>query len=413
MRFAFFKVGELQGSLRHVNALFEYLKGKGVEFREIELDPQNVQKAVQELQEFRPIFTMDVNATGIIIGEQEGKKVPIYDLFGFVHFSLFTEEPLLHFPNLYGLDQNRNMIGIVTDIKYVDSLRTLGIDNITYVTPFLDFSVFPEPPPEKDIDIAFLGPVMDPQIVLSKVQENLPENIMPVFVETGEYMFRNPEVHVLTALNYILSLFNPQVQQDFENWRKENPEAYMRLLNDISIYATMRKRWYLLNFLEGINLKVVGEVQGELKEDHEQIKVNSYEELLEIYGRSYLTVMSFPHTVPTGIGFTPLEVAAMGSAPMIDFRGTLTGFLTPDQEVITYMPLDRADIEEKILYYLDNLEEAKGIGERARNAVVERYRVDDRADFLLNMMRDIVRQAEQAVQQAQGGEKQEEIKDQG
>ena len=400
MRLAFFKVGEIQGSLKHVNALIEYLKERGVEFKEIELDPKNVQKAVEELQEFRPAFTMDLNATGIIIGEQEGKKTPLYDIFGFVHFSFFTEDPLLHFPNLYGL-QHRNLIALITDIRYADSLRMLGIENISYLTPFLDFSLFPQPQGERDIDIAFLGPVIDPQIIVDSVQKNLPESIFPLFIEAGEFMFRNPEVNSITALNYVLGLFNPQLQQEFEKWRKENEEAFLRLLNDTAIYATMRKRWYLINFLEGINLKVVGEYQGELKEDHENIKVNSYEELLDIYGRSYITVMSFPHTVPSGIGFTPLEVSAMGSAPMIDYRGTLPGFLTPGEEVIPYMPLDRADIEEKVLYYLDNLEEAKEIGEKARNAVVERYRVDDRGEFLYNMMKDIVSQAQQQAQAQQ------------
>lgn len=406
MRVAFFKVGELQGNLKHLNALFEYLQGRGVEFKEIELDPQNVQKAVDELQEFRPAFTMDVNATGIIIGEQDGKKIPLYDLFGFVHFSIFTEEPLLHFPNLYGIEQHRNLIAIVTDIKYVDSLKMMGVENISYVTPFLDFSVFPQSPEERDIEIAFLGPVIDPQIIINSVQKNLPENIFPLFIETGEYMFRNPEVNVLTAINYIVGLFNPQVQQEFFDWKEKNEEAYLRMLNDISIYATMRKRWYLINFLDGINLKIVGEYQGELREDHEHVKINSYEELLDIYGRSNITVMSFPHTVPSGIGFTPLEVSAMGSAPMIDFRGTLPGFLAPGEEVITYMPLDRADIEEKVLYYLENPQEAREIGERARNAVVDRFRVDDRGEFILGLMRDIVAQA-QAQAKTEAKEKQE------
>ncbi len=394
MKLAFFKVGELQGNLKHINALLDYLKNRGVELREIELDPQNVQRAVEELQEFRPAFTMDINATGIITGESEGKRTPIYDIFGFVHFSIFTEEPLLHFPNLQGVDRHRNLIAIVTDIKYVDSLRLMKVDNVSYVTPFLDFSNFPNPPEEKDIDISFLGPIIDPQIIINSVQQNLPESIFPLFIETGEYMFRNPEVNVLTAINYILGLFNPQVQQDFTSWKEKNEEAYLRMLNDIAIYATMRKRWYLINFLDGINLKIIGEYQGELKEDHENIKINSYEELLDIYGRTYLTVISFPHTVPSGIGFTPLEVSAMGSAPMVDFRGTLPGFLHPEEEVIPYMPLDRADIEEKVLYYLDNLEEAREIGERARKAVVDRYRVDDRGEFIFNMMQEIMSQAQ-------------------
>ncbi len=400
MKLAFFKVGELQGSLKNLNALFEYLKGRGVEFREIELDPNNVQKAVEELQEFRPAFTMDVNATGIIFGEQEGKRVPLYDIFGFVHFSIFTEDPLLHFPNLMGVEGHRNLVALVTDIKYVDSLRMLGVENVSYITPFLDFSLFPKPAEERDIEIAFLGPVIDPQIIVNTVSQNLPENIFPLFIETGEFMFRNPEVHVLTAFNYILSIFNPQIQQEFNQWREKNAEAFLRMLNDISIYATMRKRWYLVNFLEGIDLKIVGEFQGELREDHQQITINAYEDLFDVYGRTKITIMSFPHTVPSGIGFTPLEVAVMGSAPMIDFRGTLPGFLVPEQEVITYMPLDRADLEEKVLYYLDNPDHVKEIADRAGKAVIDRYRVDDRGEFVLGVMKDILSQAEQQAQES-------------
>ncbi|MDQ7082825.1 MAG: glycosyltransferase [Aquificota bacterium] len=59
------------------------------------------------------------------------------------------------------------------------------------------------------------------------------------------------------------------------------------------------------------------------------------------------------------------------------------------------MPLDRADIEEKVLYYLDNPEEAREIGERAREVVRERFRVDDRGEFLYNMMNDILSKATQ------------------
>ena len=389
MRLAFFKVGDPQGSLAHINALFKYLESKGVEIKEIELDPQNVQEAVEKLHEYRPHFTMDLNATGIIVGEQDGKKLPIYDMLGFAHISIFTEDPLLHFPNIYGVESHNNLIAVATDIRYVDSLKFLGVNNISYITPFLDFSLFPKPVEERDIEVAFFGPVVDPQIVASAVQKNLPENIFTLFMEVGEFMFRNPEVNSLTALNYILGIFNPQFQQEFMEWRQKEEEAFLRLLNDVSIYATMRKRWFILNFLEGIDLKIVGEFQGELREDHEHIKISSYEDLLSIYGRTNLTIASFPHTVPSGIGFTPLEISAMGSAPMLDFRGTLPGFLIPGEEVITYNPLDRAEIEEKLLYYLDNPQELMDIAHRAKEATLNRYRVDDRGEFIYNVLKDI------------------------
>jgi len=240
--------------------------------------------------------------------------------------------------------------------------------------------------------------VIDPQLVANQVVSNLKESFVPFFFEVGDFLFRNPEVHVLVASEYILSLFNQSIQEEIEAWRRENPQDYIRLLNDISVYATMQKRWYLLSFLEGINVKVIGEVQGELKEGQEVIPVESYEDYLSAIGRSYITILSFPYNVPSGIGFSPLEVAYMGSAPFIDYRMTLPGFLSPAEECITYMPLDRADIEEKLLYYLENLEEAKEIGATAREKVLQRYTYQDRGDFLLDLFHQIVEQAQKESQ---------------
>ncbi len=408
MRIALLKIAPFEGNLRHLNALFDYLKNKGVELREITLDPNNVQKVVEEIQEFRPAFTFDVNGTGIIVAEKDGQKKPLYDILGFIHVSIFVEEPNLHFPNLFGLE-HQNLIALVTDVRYVESLRVLGIKNVSYITPFLEFSIFPEPEKERDIDVIFLGPVIDPQIIVDAVSKNLPEKIFPLFMETAEFMFRNPEVSVWHALDIVLSIFNPQFQEEFAKWRQEKPQDFLRMVNDIAMLATMRKRWFLISFLEGINLKIVGDFRGDLMEDHERIETKDHDELLKIFGRTRISILSFPHTVPSGIGITPLEVCAMASAPMIDFRGTLPGFLVPEKEVIPYLPLDRADIEEKILYYLDNPQEAEEIGKNAQKAVLDRYRVDDRAEFVYKTLKDIFDQATKQAQEKAEEKQEEEI----
>ncbi len=394
MKLAFLKVAELEGTPRHVRALLRYLQDRGVEVREFLINGENVQETVNQLSEFQPIFTMDINGTGIIFADQEGKRVPFYDLFGVVHMSFFMEDPLLHFPQLLDAAGSQNFLALITDLRYIETLRMFGFQNISYMTPFLDFSSLPEPSAERDLEIAFTGPVIDPQIIIDAARQNMSEDFFPYFLETGEFLFRNPEVNVLYASEYVLSLFNPEFQQKFNEWRNKEKESYLRLLNDIGIYATARKRWYAVSFLEGVNLKIVGEFRGQLREDHELIEVKNHKELMEVFGRTYITITSFPHTVPTGIGFTPLEIAAMGSAPMIDFRGTLPAYFDLEKEAISYMPLDRADIEEKILFFLDNIDEAAQIGEAARDRVINSFRVDDRGEFLYKMMNDILSQAQ-------------------
>jgi glycosyltransferase involved in cell wall biosynthesis len=403
MRIAFLKQGKELGIHRHVLGILEVLRQKGAQVEEFDLTEGELQEVVQKLLDFAPLFVLDINASGVIFGQREdGQKVALCDAYGFVHVSLFTDEPLFYYPPLLDLRNTNNFLAVFTDLKYADSLRFLGLEKGSfYITPFVDPSQMVQPSEEKDIEVLFFGPVIDPAILASQVSQNTREDFIPFFFEVGEFLFRNPEAHILYVSEYLLSMFNPQFQEEFIRWRSENPQDYLRFLNDISLYATARKRWYLLSFLEGINLKIVGAFEGELKEGHEHVKVEDWREVLELVGRSYVTILSYPHAVPTGVGFLPLEVAYMGSAPLIDYRATLPGFFIPEEEVITYLPLDRADIEEKVVYYLENLQQAKEIGERARQKVLERYTPEDRGEFLLNTFNNILAQA-QSQQNSEG-----------
>ncbi len=394
MRVAFLRQGKELGINRHVLSFLEAFREKGVEVQDFDLTEGDLQEVVNRLLEFSPLFTLDLNGSCVVFGERDGQRLPIFDAFGFVHVSLFTDEPLFHFPVLFDLRQANNFLPVITDLKYADSLKFLGHERGTfYITPFVDPSQMPEPPEEKDIQVVFLGPAVDPNIIAQQALQNLKEDLVPYFFEVGEFLFRNPEAHLLYASEYILSMFNPSFQEEFARWRQENPQDYIRLLNDISFFATARKRWYILSFLEGINLKIVGAFEGELREGHEHVPIQNWDQALDIIGRSHMTLLSYPHAVPTGVGFAPLEVAFMGSAPLIDFRATLPGFFSPGQEVITYFPLDRADIEEKVVYYLENLDEAREIGRRAREKVLQSYTPQDRAEFLHKMFEDMVSQA--------------------
>ncbi|MFN7065029.1 MAG: glycosyltransferase [Aquificaceae bacterium] len=397
MKIAFLKQGEETGTRRHIFALANCFREKGVEVMELDLSEGDLQDRVRELLDFSPLFVVDLDGSCLIFGEGDGQKVPIFDAFGFVQVSFFTEDPLLNFSPLVDIKGSNNFLPVVMDLKYTESLRFLGHERGTfYITPFIEPRAMPQTPKEKDIEVVFVGPVVDPNLLANSLAQNMDKNLLPYFFEVGEFLFRNPEAHILYTSEYILSLFNPGFQEEFSRWRQENPQEYMRLLRDISSYATARKRWYLLNFLEGINLKVLGAYEGELKDSHEHIETESWEEALRVIGRSYLTILSYPHAIPTGLGFLPLEVAYMESAVFIDYRATLPSFFSPESEIITYLPLDRADIEEKLLYYLENLQEAKEIGHRAKEKVLQSHTPKDRCEFLYNLFQDILSQAQQS-----------------
>lgn len=398
MKVAFLKFGELSSPAIHVKKLLNYLRENGVEVREYDVSPENINKTIEEIEKFNPLFLMDVNATGLIVGEKEGKKVIYADITGRVHISLFFEDPLLFFPAFENLEKPRNYVALITDLKHTDSLRALGIENVSYITPFINEDIFPEPEGEKDIEIAFVGPVINPQIIANAISQNYPQNILPFFFETGEFMFRNPEVHVLSAFNYVFGLFHPQMQEEFNKWRENNKSAFFRLLNDISAYATMRKKIYVLNFLSGMDVKILGDYQGELFEGHEAIKVGSYEDLLKYYSRSKLTIFLSPSSIPTGISFIPLEIAYMDSVPVIEYKGTTPAFFKPDEEIVTFFPLDRADLEEKVVFYLENPDAVEEIKKKQKEVIRQKFTVKDRGDFLIGIMKDIENQFRQAME---------------
>ncbi|WP_448587506.1 glycosyltransferase [Thermocrinis sp.] len=391
MRVAFLKVGEYEGLARHIKAFIRRFREKGAEVLELNLAEGDINEKVKELMDFSPIFCIDLNANGVITVSQEDKKTALSDALGFVHVSIFTDEPMFNFLPILDISSATNFLPVVCDLKYADSLAFMGIKQPPfYITPFIDLEQMGKPEAERDINLAFFEPVIDPNIIANSVAQNLRQEFLGVFFEVGDFMFRNPEVHILQAHDYILSMFNPSLQEEYNKWREENPQDFYALLNQISLYATAKKRWFLLSFLDGMELKVFGEVQGEPFDGHQSIVPQSLSELLELLGRTSLVITSYPHSVPTGVGFVPLEVAGMGCAMMVDYRATLPGFFQPEEEVITYLPLDRAEIEEKVMYYMDNPDKALEIGQKAQKKVFEKYTHEDRADFLYDLFSNIL-----------------------
>ncbi len=405
MKIAFLKTGQEEGVGRHILALLKAFKERGHDVLEVDLREGDIRRNVESLSNFGPQFVMDINSTGFIVGQQEnGEKVPLCDAMGFAHVSIFTDEPLFYFSSIIDATRANNFLPIVCDLKYADTLRFLGNDKgYFYITPFIDKAQMVPTTKEKEINVAFLGPVIDPDIVAQSILRSIKEKFAPLFFEVGDFLFRNPEAHLLYAFDYIFSMFNQTLQEELLKWRQENPEEFLRFLNDISAYATAKKRWYIINFLDGLEVKIIGKVEGELPEGHEEILVNNVQDLLNVYSRSRLSILVYPHNVPTGIGFSPLEACYMGSAAMVDYRATLPGFLLPGQEIITFLPIDRADIEEKILYYLDNTKELEEIASNGQQKVMQRYTYEDRAEFIIGLFEDILQQSVNASRDRNSG----------
>ena len=376
------------GDKHLIKGIQEFLPDTEVELKIFYIDPQNVAKTVKEIEEYNPQFILDFNTKGIIWGEKENQKYPLHVLLGVIHITIFTEDPLLHSPNLLQLRNSPNMVFLITDLRYGEFLASLGFQNIYYFTPCVNLNLIP-PKGEKEISTIFVGNVIDPSLIVENWSQNMDNAIRDFGIEVGEFCFRNPEIAPIYAVEYLLPLMNPQFQESFNNFRRENPHLYFLWLTQVGLYTSSRRNWFILNFLEGTDITIVGKVEGNLPEGIHVADISTFEERISYINKAKLALTAFPAFVPSGIGFTPLEIAACETALMINYRYTLGSFFKPNEEIIVYNPLDRMDIEEKLLFYLENEEDRQIIAEKGFKAVKERFTCEDRVEFIKKLIKEI------------------------
>ncbi|GEM_PF-388138 len=393
--------------LHLIESIKTLLPDSKFELKTFKIDTANVAKTVKEIEDFKPLFGIDFNTKGIIWGQKENEKKPLHEVLGFVHFTVFTEDPLFHVENIFNLRGSTNTVFLITDLRYGEFLASLGFQNIFYFTPCVNLRLIP-PKGEKDINLVFAGDAVDPALIVESWSQVMDQAVRDFAVEVGEFCFRNPEIIPALAVEYLLPLMNPQFQESFNKFRQENPKAYFAFLAHISAYTTARRNWFILNFLEGTELTIVGRAEGALPEGFSVAQITSFEDRVSYFNRAKMVLTAFPSFVPSSIGFTPLEVAACETALMINFRSTLPSFFKPQEEVIAYNPLDRMDIEEKLLFYMENDEDRQLIAQNAYKAVRERFVCQDRIEFIKNLMSNIHAQILQEKIASQQGDNNQE-----
>jgi hypothetical protein len=383
-----------------IESIKEYLPDERFELKIFPIDSQNVGKTVKELEEYKPLFTIDFNTKGIIWGQKDNEKKPLQDIAGIVHLTIFTEDPMVHIENLFNLRGSTNTIFLITDLIHGQFLTSLGLPNIYYFTPCVNLRLIP-PKGEKDLGVVFVGDAIDPNVIVESWNQHMDTPVRDFAIEVGEFCFRNPEIPPIVAVEYLLPLMNPQFQESFNKFRQENPKGYFAWLFQVGLYTNARRSWFILGFLEGTDLTIIGHVEGNLPEGFEVADIKTLEDKLSYINRAKIALTAFPTFVPSGIGFSPIEIAACETAPMINFRHTLPSFFKPMEEVIVYNPLDRLDIEEKLLFYLENEEDRKLIAEKAFKTVQEKFTCRDRVQFFKDLMKGIYEQAIQQMQSQQ------------
>jgi glycosyltransferase involved in cell wall biosynthesis len=384
-----------------INALNDVLQSKGFKTKVVEPTPENIQNVVNEIYEFNPLFMFDFNLDGVIYGEKDGKKVPLADIMGNLHMSWFFDDPMVHWIKLKPILNSTQMVYLTIDIEHSQWLGSLG-KNVAFLSPGIVPRNIPSPRTEKEFDVAFIGPVVDPVLIENDWRQRFDEHLYIYAVELGRMLYRNPDMPIRFASGYLLSQFNQQFQEAMLNLQREKEDEFMTYLAEIGVYAMNLRRWNILENIDEVEINVIGKVEGEVK-DNIVVYEDIYKEkdILQFLAKSKISLLSHPPFIPTSLGYTAFNSLACNTLTMTEERFFTKSFFKENEEIVLYNPTDYLDIVSKIAYYLENEDEREDIANAGRDKVFKEHTIENRGEFIANMMMDIVKQAEEGLKKQQ------------
>ncbi len=381
-----------------MEGLEKAFSAKNFEAKIIELNPDNVQKVVEELNEFKPLFMFDINLDGVIFGEQDGKKVPLAEMVGNVHISWFLEDPMLHYTKIKEVANSNQFLYLTVDIDHMQWLSAEFRKNASFVTPGVNPTAYPPANVKKEFDVAFIGPVVDPTIIENSWKQRFDEALYVYAVELGRLLYRNPDMPIRIAANYLGSQFNEEFQKAILKFKQERDEEYYRYLIDVGLYAMHLRRWNIIDSIEEFEVNILGPVQGEFK-DNVVIYDNIVNEkdIISFLSKTKISLISQPPFIPSGTSFTVFNSVASGALTMVEERFSTRTFFTPDREIVFYHPMDTVEIEGKLAYFIEeNPKEMEAIAKAGRDRVFKEHTLYMRGEFIASLMEDILKAAEGA-----------------
>ncbi len=407
IRVVLFKTPDPRGVVDTIiNSLDKTLQERGFQTKVIVPNPENIQQQVDEIYKFKPLFMFDINLDGVIYAEQDGKKVPLPDVMGNIHISWFLDDPMVHWIKLKPTLASNQFVYLTIDVEHTQWLASFQ-KNVAFLSPGVADENVPPVDTEKEFDVAFLGPVIDPKLIEEDWKGRLDNNLYIFAIELGRLIFRNPDMPIRFASNYLLSQFNDQFQQAMIRFQQEKEDEFTSYLMEIGVYAMHLRRWNILDNIEDVEINILGNVQGETKDNiivYSDI-VND-KDIIKFFNKSKITLLSHPPFIPSGLGYSVFSALASNTLVFTEDRFFTKSFFVDGEDLILYNPNDILDIVSKIDYYLeDSPEERESIAKSGRQKVLTYHTLKNRGEFIANMMEDILKKAESEIMEKQNQDK--------
>ena len=386
-----------------ISGLSKSLSARNFETRIFEPTQDNIQQIVNQIIEYKPLFTFDFNLDGLIFAEKDGQQKILADIIGNIHVTWFLDDPMVHFTKLKSALQSNQLLYLTIDIEHGQWLGSMG-KNVAFLAPGINPSDFPPPNVEKEFDIAFVGPVADPDNIENSWKERFDQNLFGFAVELGRMLYRNPDIPVRFASGYLLSQYNQDFQQAMIKFQQEREEEFMRYLTEITLYAMHLRRWNIIDSIEDFEINVLGPVEGETKDNVVVYpKIIANEDIISFLSKTKITILSHPPFIPTGLAYSVFASVGSNTLTMVEERLSSKSFLVDGRDLITYHPIDTVEIEGKIAYYLEDApSEREAVAKQGRDTVFQNHTLLHRGEFLANMLNEIIKRASEPSENGKG-----------
>ncbi len=331
---------------------------------------------------FRPDFCLTINHLGF---DEEGIVTRFLESIELPAASWFVDSPELIVKG-YGRNASPFTALFVWDTIYLDSMRRVGFDNVSYLPLGTDPELFrPLPSRAPEVarlaaDVGFIGnsmtkPVKDKLSVVhpslhgavASLARRLSADRMPL-----EALFTN----LASPLRQCLDALEPRERLDFEA--------------AVTWQATLLYRQSCIARLHGFHPVIHGDNGWHtLLDDGFSIAppLDYYRELPFFYNACTVNFNATNLQMGTAVNQRLFDVPACGGFLVTDHQESVEELFTVGKEIITYR--DPTEIPDLIRYYLGHPSARDTVARRGRERVLRQHTYRHRLQALLQRMTDL------------------------
>jgi spore maturation protein CgeB len=344
-----------------------------------------LENILSEIISFKPDFVLTVNHLGF---DREGVLTGLFTDIKLPYASWYVDSPV------FILDAFNKQISpylslFLWDSDYIDDLKNIGFENITYLPLATDTSIFNKIPASKNklqnlkCDVGFVG--SSGEFIINECLDTLErkKDIVDLLDKAAQQFLISSERHLR---NVDLDL-NRQERTLFEFLMDKEKKSFEPA---VTWKASQLYRLSCLKETLAYHPHIHGDPGWSTVLNSNSVilpELNYYDELPSFYNVCDVNFNSTSLQMKTGFNQRIFDVPACGAFILTDYRAQLEEHFEIGKEVICYR--DIGEINDLISFYLKN--------DLARNKIVEnaflRIKKDhtyiNRIEFMINRMKEI------------------------